>query len=354
MREQPQISIDRLKSYLQEQYGLFSVEIDFLALGLDYNAGVYRVKGLIDVEGFEGEQEISYFLKVKAGTLYEPGCLVSAYLCSHGITKVVAPILTRNRTLWTQIDNWTIIVYPYIEGDTSWSGMTDEQWKETGAIFKHIHQAPLLVSGFESIRKETFDVMGYSRWIHAFKAQHIHAENDKNVSDARQVLLASWRRHQITIDTAIRHMEKLAAVLQKQSLPYVICHADLHPANLIRDRLGHVHVIDWDEVMLAPKERDFIFVRETPVDTSMTASIPPFFQGYGQTEINWIALTYYRYERVIQDVIECTREVFFKEDVSEEARVDAAQLFDEVLSRDGEMETALKTAMHLPKDLTRM
>ena len=34
------------------------------------------------------------------------------------------------------------------------------------------------------------------------------------------------------------------------------------PANLIRDRAGNVFVIDWDEVMLAPKERDFIFIRE--------------------------------------------------------------------------------------------
>jgi spectinomycin phosphotransferase len=36
---------------------------------------------------------------------------------------------------------------------------------------------------------------------------------------------------------------------------------DLHPRNLIRDHAGKVFVIDWDEVMLAPKERDFIFVR---------------------------------------------------------------------------------------------
>ena len=345
MREQPQISIDRLKSYLQEQYGLFSVEIDFLALGLDYNAGVYHVESVKD------GNRASYLLKVKAGTFYEPGCLVPAYLYNHGITKVIAPIPTRNKTLWTQIDNWTSILYPFIEGDTSWSGMTDEQWKETGAIFKRIHHAPLPASGFESIQKETFDVTKYSKLIHAFEVQYLLRNDERRISKAQNTLLSSWRAHQSTISTVVTHMENLATILQTQSLPYVICHADLHPANLLRDQNGHVHVIDWDEVMLAPKERDFIFVREALTDTY---NVSPFFQGYGQVEINWIALTYYRYERVIQDVIECTREVFFKDDVSEEARADAAQLFDEVLSNDGEIMAALETAMHLPEELTNI
>ncbi len=62
-------------------------------------------------------------------------------------------------------------------------------------------------------------------------------------------------------------LEKLAEVLQSRTLPYVISHADLHPANLLRDPLGHVFVIDWDEVMLAPKERDFIFVKASSADS---------------------------------------------------------------------------------------
>lgn len=345
MHEQPAIPIERLRACLQEQYGLVSVTLDFLPLGLDYNAGVYRV------ESANNGNRIFYLLKVKAGVLYEAGCLVPDYLRKQGITAVVAPLPTLNNVLWTLLNNWTVVVYPFIEGDTSWSGMTDEQWEDTGAIFQRIHHTSLPASGFESIRKETFDVAEYSKWIRAFEVQYLLNNDEKRISKAQDVLLSLWKTHQATISTAVRHMEKLAEVLQTQSLPYVICHADLHPANLLRDCLSHVHVIDWDEVMFAPKERDFIFVREALIDTY---SVSPFFQGYGQTKINWIALTYYRYERVIQDLIECAREVFFKDDVSEEAKADAAQLFGEVLSKDGEMEMARKTAMHLPDDLIRM
>ncbi|HEY6406190.1 MAG TPA: phosphotransferase [Ktedonobacteraceae bacterium] len=129
----------------------------------------------------------------------------------------------------------------------------------------------------------------------------------------------------------------------------MICHADLHPANLIRDHAGHVFVIDWEDVMLAPKERDFIFVREAQADGSTLQGIPPFFQGYGHTEIDWIALTYY--QRVVQDLIECAQNVFFKDDLGEESRVDEAQLFHNILSEGGNIQAAYAAAAHTPLDL---
>ena len=109
--------------------------------------------------------------------------------------------------------------------------------------------------------------------------------------------------------------------------PHVICHADLHPGNLLRNRAAQVFVVDWDDVMLAPKERDFIFVGE-PVDGSAQHGGSPFFQGYGQTEIDWIALTYYRYERVAQDLIEYAQQVILREDLGEETKARAVRAFD--------------------------
>jgi spectinomycin phosphotransferase len=158
--------------------------------------------------------------------------------------------------------------------------------------------------------------------------------------------------HQSTIYTAIATLETLGGVLQRRTLPYVVCHADLHPANLLRDPFGHVFVIDWDEVMLAPKERDFIFVKESLADSETLPGTPAFFQGYGQTEIDWIALTYYRYERVIQDLIAWAQDVFFRDDLGEGAKAYAVQSFDAILAEGGEIDAASAVAAHLPTDLT--
>jgi spectinomycin phosphotransferase len=333
MREQLNIPLERLQTSLQEQYDLNAVTLDFLPLGLDSKAGLYRMGS---------GQGAAYLLKVKAGSFYEPGCLVPRYLSDQGITSVVAPLPARNSALWVQLENWIAIVYPFIEGDSSFTGMTDEQWKETGAIFKQIHQVTLPSSGFELLRRETFDPAVSARWIQAFEDQYLYAQPGERASE--QVLLSSWRAHQSTIHVGVSFLEKLSGILQRQTFPYVICHADLHPANLLRDRGGHVFVIDWDDVMLAPRERDFIFVREAQMDA--------FFQGYGQIEIDWVALTYYCWERVIQDVIECARDVFFEDDLGEETRADAARLFDIVLAKDNSnLAAAYAAAAHLPSDL---
>jgi len=340
MREQPGIPVEQLRACLQDQYDLSPVTLEFLPLGLDYHAGVYRVVS---------EQGTASLLKVTSRPLYEPRCLVPRYLYDQGITAVVAPVPTSSGTLWTRVEEWTVIVYPFIDGETSWTGMTDEQWKEVGTIFQRIHQVMLPPAGFESLRKETFDPTEYARWIHAFETQHAHARGGASAS--QRALHSSWMVHQSTIHTAVAILETLGNVLQRRTLPYVVCHADLHPANLLRDPLGHVFVIDWDEVMLALKERDFLFVKASSADSEALPGAPAFFQGYGQTEIDWIALTYYRYERVVQDLIACAQEVFFRDDLGEGTKADSIQGFQAILAEGGEIDAASAASAHLPSDL---
>ena len=76
------------------------------------------------------------------------------------------------------------------------------------------------------------------------------------------------------------------------------------------------------------------------------------FQGYGVAEIDWIALTYYRYERVVQDLIACAQEVFFRDDLGEGTKADSVQLFHAILAEGGEIDAASQASAHLPFDLT--
>jgi len=334
MREPPRILEEHLRACLQDQYDLYPVTLEFLPRGKDYHAGVYRVVS---------EQGTPYLLKAKSGPLYEPSCLVPRYLSNQGITSVVAPVPTKSNALWTKLVDWSVIVYPFIDGDTSLSGMTNEQWKEVGTIFKRIHQVRLEPGGGLSLRKETFDPTEYARWVRAFETQHLHSRHGR--SGSSRALRADWRAHQSTIHMGVTSLEKLAEVLKARPFPYVISHADLHPANLLRDPAGHVFVIDWDDVMLAPKERDFIFVREPQADA--------FWEGYGQREIDWMALTYYRWERVVQDLIECAQDVCFRDDLGEETKADASQMFHEILAEEGSnIAAAYAAAAHLPRDFT--
>jgi spectinomycin phosphotransferase len=85
---------------------------------------------------------------------------------------------------------------------------------------------------------------------------------------------------------------------------FVLCHADLHAGNVLVPDPAHFYIVDWDNPLLAPKERDLMSIgaglmggwRSPAEEESL------FYQGYGPTTINPTALAYYRYERIIDDI----------------------------------------------------
>ena len=115
MREAPHIEEERLRARLEDQYDLISVVLEFLPVGHDYDAGVYRVVSM---------EHRAYLLKATSRLLYEPSCLVPAYLRDQGIKSIVAPVPTTSGTLWTKLGDWTLILYPWISGECSLTGMT--------------------------------------------------------------------------------------------------------------------------------------------------------------------------------------------------------------------------------------
>ena len=81
---------------------------------------------------------------------------------------------------------------------------------------------------------------------------------------------------------------------------------------------------------------------------------PSFWAGYGiraSDEIDWMTLTYFRWERIVQDLIEEARQALLTSDVSEEARLIAAQRFAAPFAAGGALDAVYAAAAHLPKGL---
>ena len=41
---------------------------------------------------------------------------------------------------------------------------------------------------------------------------------------------------------------------------FVLCHSDIHGGNILIADTGELYVVDWDDPILAPKERDLMFI----------------------------------------------------------------------------------------------
>ncbi|MCX6020970.1 MAG: phosphotransferase [Chloroflexi bacterium] len=174
------------------------------------------------------------------------------------------------------------------------------------------------------MRRETFAPAGAAgvRDLEAHLGVQTFAE------PTEQALAAFWRVRREDIRTLVERAEELGTRLAHTAPEFVLCHADIHTGNVWLDAERRVWIADWDETMLAPKERDLMFV----VGGISSKLVGPseeewFFQGYGGIAVDPPALAYYRYAWAVGDIAAYGGQVFFRPDLGPVSKRAAAERF---------------------------
>ena len=120
----------------------------------------------------------------------------------------------------------------------------------------------------------------------------------------------------------VQRSETLAKVLKKQPSEIVLCHGDMHGWNLLIGQEGDLYLVDWDTLVLAPKERDLMFIGAGLGNSGYSPEEEAylFYDGYGETEINQLAIAYYRYARIVEDVAVICDQIFHSEEEGEDRK----------------------------------
>ena len=148
MLEKPALADDQIAAALRAAYGIAVAGLDFLPVGRDANAWVYRVTAS------DGART---FLKVRRGALNAPGLLIPRFLKDQGLASIVAPLRAADARPWAELDDFKLILYPYLEADTGYAvGLSDAQWIEFGATLKRLHATRLPADLAAQMRVETF------------------------------------------------------------------------------------------------------------------------------------------------------------------------------------------------------
>jgi spectinomycin phosphotransferase len=317
MKEPPKLAKATIITTLQENYGIIVKILTFLPLGADSGSAVYRV---------QAAGGATYFLKVRAGAGFgEPSLAVPRYLYEHSVPHILAPLPTTDGRLWAGVNGFALSLYLYIDGRNAVeAGLSLGQWHALGKTLKQIHTAPLTPELLRILPRER-----YIPWRRELIPELERVINQKTFgNDAESELAGYWRGQQAEIRELVDRTDALGRQLRNTALPHVLCHADLHTWNVLVDTNHQFWLVDWDETILAPKERDLMFVvagiGSDLVDEDETAC---FLQGYGDTEIDRQALTYYRYAWAVQDIAAYGEWIFFLPDLSLETRLDAVRGF---------------------------
>lgn len=309
MLEAPNIPLDALAGFVQREYGLLVEEIVFLPLGADVNTAVFQV---IANDG-------DHFLKLRSGAFDETSVLLPAFLASHGNAHIIPICPTTAGALWSHFEHYTVILYPFVGGQNGFHvKLSPAQWHDFSAALKHVHTADVPANLLNRIPVEV-----YSPAARIAVMETLQRLDDIRTNDAiTQNVIALLRDKCTGVMDIIARASRLAHVLQSQPPAFVVCHSDIHAGNILIDHANHLFIVDWDNPIRAPKERDLMFFGGGQGFVGYTAEDERalFFVGYGDCAINQAALAYYRYERIVQDIFAFCNELLSGEGDGENRR----------------------------------
>jgi len=291
MFEKPDVPDDTLLACLRDHYGLHNSRIAFLPLGNDVNTAVYRI---------DADDATPYFLKLRGGAFDETTVAIPRFLHGQGIARILAPIATTAGRLWTRVEAFAVIVFPFVAGRNGFEApLSDRQWVDLGAALRGMHTVVVPPSLSARIPHEQYS----PHWRNLVRTFQARVEETAFTEPSAAQLAAFLRARRDDISHIVARADALGAALRAQSPAYVLCHADIHGGNVLIGMDGALSIVDWDTLTFAPKERDLMFVGGGVCGVWNSAQEEAwFYQGYGRVGINPVALAYYRYERIVQDI----------------------------------------------------
>ena len=316
---------------LNTNYGIAVATLTFLPIGADTNASIYKAQTF---------DQTSYFIKLKLGHHHDISVEIVELLQLAGIPQIIPPIKTIHGKSTQPIDDFTLIVYPFVEGQDGFSrSLTDDQWIKLGKALKLAHEVEVPSSIQNSIRREAYS----PKWRDALRSIYPHIEGDLITDETGLKLQKFMKQTMPDIRRLVDRAEQLGKKLQNHSPKFVLCHSDIHGGNVLIHENSDIYIVDWDEPIMAPKERDLMFIGggvgnvwNKPLEEKL------FYKGYGKTEINSISLAYYRHERIVEDIAIYSQELLLTT-AGGKNRIEMYRHFIAMFEPQGVVDIAFKT-----------
>jgi spectinomycin phosphotransferase len=334
MLDRPPISDDAIRAAIEAAYAIEVRSIEFLALGHDIGAWTFRADSPDGV------------LFVKDRRSIDPARLrLVRYLADHDLPEAVSPIPTGAGDLSVAMDGLFLIAYPFLQGDVAAEvGLTDEQWRTYGSIVGRLHRTRLPDEVAAGLPRESF----LPRSLEVIERVRASIERGDAGDELRAAAIDVWRAHEAAIAAVVDRTAALGRAIRADragrasAARQVICHQDIHTHNVFVERAGRLRVIDWDDCLIAPPERDLMQVIGTTIGLRPgNREVAEFLEGYGPVEIDPLTMAYYHADWAVQDIGGYATDVLLDETASDDSRAYSLRILAGNFDADGQVALAL-------------
>jgi spectinomycin phosphotransferase len=316
---------------LKIHYGIEAATLTFLPLGADMDALVYKA---------QTHTQSSYFVKLKRGHHHDVSPTIIELLRNAGIQQIIPLVKTIQGRATQGVDDFTLTVSPFVAGRDGFNrDITNDQWHTLGKVMRQIHEINVPFSIQAKIRRETYS----PKWRQAVRSLYPLIDSEPNGDKIAIKLLAFLKKYRAALHRLVDRAEHLAQKAQDQSPQFVLCHSDLHGGNVLIDENDTLYIVDWDGPILAPKERDLMFIGGGVANVwNKPHEKECFYEGYGAVEVNMTLLAYYRHERIVEDIAEYSQQLLLTKAGGKD-RVKWYKDFIDQFEPQGVVEIAFKT-----------
>lgn len=331
MLEKHFISKQSIINSLNDFYGIKVHTLTFLPLGADRNALVYKAD----------TQDKSYFIKLKKWRQDDIFIVIMNLLYNAGVQQLILPITTIHGQSIHHMDSISLIVYPFIVGNNGFNQvLTQEQWLILGTALRKLHEIDVPISIQLRLRQETYS----PKWRDSVRSLYAHLHTERIGDSVSLKLQKLMKENAEAIHRLVNRAEQLAEKLQHDSPQFVLCHSDIHGGNVLIDQHNFIYIVDWDAPMMAPKERDLMFIGGGVANVwNKPHEEEAFYKGYGKAEVNRTILAYYRHERIVEDIALFGESLILSTSGSTESRLESYNHFKAMFEPRGVVEIAFET-----------
>ncbi|HAU1214887.1 TPA: aminoglycoside O-phosphotransferase APH(9)-Ia [Legionella pneumophila] len=324
------ITDQHLIALLKVYYGIDIHTVQLIVGGADMNAFGYKADS----------ESNSYFVKLKYGHHDEINLSIIRLLHDSGIKEIIFTIYTRDTKLFQQIDHFKIIVYPFINAPNGFTqNLTEKQWHQLGKVLRQIHETSVPTAIQQRLRKETYS----PKWREMVRSFYNKIGFDDSDDQITTDFKTFFNQKIDSIHRLVDSSEELSKKIQLDLDKYVLCHSDVHAGNVLVVNEGSIFIIDWDEPMLAPKERDLMFIGGGIGNVwNKPHEIDYFYEGYGKTNVDKIILSYYRHERIVEDIAVYGQDLLSR-DQNNESRLESFKHFKSMFDPNDVVEIAFSS-----------
>lgn len=290
-----ELSSSQIGAVLAQAYGLHVSHVMQRPAGADAGATVYQVTS---------DDGTRWWLKCRRYAVADAVWEVVQHLRGAlGLDEVVAPQPALDGAPATHAEGLQWTLFAYVEGESGFEvALSQAQWHRLGQVLRQVHDTALPARLASGLAQPEFDddtaVERVGSWLQ-------RGDDRWPIPDAlAEEYRRAWRQRQARVAEVWQHCVALRERLAGQRWSRGLCHGDLHAGNLLLRADGGLHLIDWDDMVLAPRERDLMFVGAGVGGRWGRDDPPRFHEGYGAIAVDPVRLAYYRHWRILHDLQE--------------------------------------------------